>query len=565
VASASRAETSSIALDVNYTNVSNKPTLISASSQVSYTGLNDIPAGIVSSSTQVTALLPNGTVSSSGQVSYTGLSNIPIGIVSASSQVSYIGLSNIPAGILSSSTQINNLSGVSASFATSASRAQTASLALAVDYINVSNKPTLISASSQVSYTGLGNIPAGIVSSSNQVTTLLPNGTVSSSGQVSYTGLSNIPVGIVSASSQVSYTGLSNISAGILSSSTQINNLSGVSASFAQTASFLLGSVTSASFATSASRAQTASLALAVDYANVNNKPTLISASSQVSYTGLSGIPSGIVSSSTQVTALLPNGTVSSSGQVSYTGLSNIPSGILSSSTQINNLSGVSASFAQTASFLLGSVASASFATTAATASSFSGSLQVVGRAEFGEGLIVSGGLAVNGGITGSLLGTSSFATTASFALNAGGSGFPFSGSAIITGSLLVSGSGLNVTGSANVLGNFTATTKSFKIPHQTRAGKSLIYGVLEGKEHAVYARGVIKHDSVIILPEEWSWLVDMDSITVQLTPIGKYQTLYVKSIDCPHIIIENDTDDIHCHYLVHATRKDVAPLITVE
>jgi hypothetical protein len=56
------------------------------------------------------------------------------------------------------------------------------------------------------------------------------------------------------------------------------------------------------------------------------------------------------------------------------------------------------------------------------------------------------------GGITGSLLGTASFANTASFALNAGGGGaaFPFSGNAVITGSLLVSGSGLTITGSMN-------------------------------------------------------------------------------------------------------------------
>jgi len=45
---------------------------------------------------------------------------------------------------------------------------------------------------------------------------------------------------------------------------------------------------------------------------------------------------------------------------------------------------------------------------------------------------------------------TASYATTASYALNTVGSGFPFSGSAVITGSLLVSGSttahgGLNV------------------------------------------------------------------------------------------------------------------------
>jgi len=245
---------------------------------------------------------------------------------------------------------------------------------------------------------------------------------------------------------------------------------------------------------------------------------------------------------------------------------------------------------------------------------------------------------------------SASFATTASFALNAGGSGFPFSGDAVITGSLLVSGSGLRVsgstsirvgsdtltfgtvggastidnnngqtrvqgyifggssgfspgndntrnlgttslrwntayistvignslqisgsglrvTGSADVLGNFTATTKSFKIPHQTQLGKSLVYGVLEGNEHAVYTRGVIKGSNIITLPDEWEWLVDPDTITVQLTPIGTHQKLYVKSIDHPHITIENGnmfSGDIHCYYLVHATRKDVAPLQTV-
>lgn len=51
-----------------------------------------------------------------------------------------------------------------------------------------------------------------------------------------------------------------------------------------------------------------------------------VSASSQVSYTGLSNIPAGIVSSSNQVTELLPAGTVSASSQViasSVTGIAN--------------------------------------------------------------------------------------------------------------------------------------------------------------------------------------------------------------------------------------------------
>lgn len=57
---------------------------------------------------------------------------------------------------------------------------------------------------------------------------------------------------------------------------------------------------------------------------------------------------------------------------------------------------------------------------------------------------IITGSLNVTQGITGSLFGTASFAATASFALNAGGgAGFPFAGTAVITGSIvLTSGSG---------------------------------------------------------------------------------------------------------------------------
>jgi hypothetical protein len=57
-----------------------------------------------------------------------------------------------------------------------------------------------------------------------------------------------------------------------------------------------------------------------VEYSNVGNKPALVSGSSQITYSGLSGIPSGIVSGSSQVT---------------YGGLSGIPAGIVSSSAQV--------------------------------------------------------------------------------------------------------------------------------------------------------------------------------------------------------------------------------------
>jgi len=86
--------------------------VVSGSSQVSYPDLSNIPSGIISSSSQITSLLPSGVVSGSSQVIYTSLSSIPSGIVSGSSQVSYPDLSNIPSGIVSSSNQVIGGSGI---------------------------------------------------------------------------------------------------------------------------------------------------------------------------------------------------------------------------------------------------------------------------------------------------------------------------------------------------------------------------------------------------------------------------------------------------------------------
>jgi len=79
-----------------------------------------------------------------------------------------------------------------------------------------------------------------------------------------------------------------------------------------------------------------------VAFNNVTGKPTLVSGSSQVSYPSLSNIPSGIVSSSAQLSEIfldtLGDGVVSGSSQVSYPGLSNIPAGIVSGSSQVTPL-----------------------------------------------------------------------------------------------------------------------------------------------------------------------------------------------------------------------------------
>lgn len=77
----------------------------------------------------------------------------------------------------------------------------------------------------------------------------------------------------------------------------------------------------------------------------------------------------------------------------------------------------------------------------------------------------ITGSLNVTNGITGSLLGTASYATnalTASFALNGGGGGsaFPYTGSAVITGSLSITGS---INGSVNAL-SISSNTASLNL-----------------------------------------------------------------------------------------------------
>lgn len=116
------------------------------------------------------------------------------------------------------------------------------------------------------------------------------------------------------------------------------------------------------------------------------------------------------------------------------------------------------------------------------------------------------------------------------------------------------------------VNGSFAATTKSFVIDHPTKPDMRLRYGSLEGPENGIYIRGKLK-GNLIELPDYWVKLVDPDSITVSLTPIGKYQKLYVESIENNVVVVANDSrlnTEIDCHYVVYGERADVEKM-TVE
>ena len=93
--------------------------------------------------------------------------------------------------------------------------------------------------------------------------------------------------------------------------------------------------------------------------------------------------------------------------------------------------------------------------------------------------------------------------------------------------------------------------------------GGKLEYGVLEGQQNDVFYRGELKGDNVIYLPQEWEWLVDENTITIQLTSIGKHQELYIKEIKENKIFIDingvfKTKENIHCYYIIHGTRKDI-------
>jgi len=458
--------TTSTASYVEYNNVTNKPTLVSASSQISYGGLSNIPADIVSSSAQVIAFLPTGTVSSSVQIntgsftgsfigeltgSLLGTSSHAVAAVSSSYALTASfamnggggGGSGFPfAGdaVITGSLYVTG-STISGSFVGDGSGITGVNVSTSVVsdiYQFVGNGSTQLFVLSQsylgnnvqVSVDGLvftqgvdytyttGSITFVVAppSSSNVLVSALLNSQTNLSGSFSGSfigdghGITNLPLAITIDTYKFSGDGVTtayNLNyeygpnslfidvGGITYVHPEDYTISGTTITFtevpASSSNILVRAFQSQSFLGSSSFSTTSSY---VDYTNVGNKPTLVSASSQVSYLGLSNIPANIVSSSTQVTAFLPTGTVSSSVQI--------------------NTGSFSGSFTGT---LTGTSSLASNAVTA------------------------------------------SYALTASYAENAGaGAGFPFSGSAVITGSLLVSQSGVTVSGSVNVSGGITGS-----------------------------------------------------------------------------------------------------------
>ena len=259
------------------------------------TNLQNIPSGLVSSSSQITdgSGIVSGsvlrTLDGTGVLSGSIVNQLPSGVISGSSQ--------LPSGLISSSTQITDGSGiVSGSVVTtldgtgvvSGSVVRTldgtgvfsGSLVAGTNVtINQDGNNFIISSSAS----GGGSVPAGTISGSAQITALgftsgshtdIPSGTISSSAQV----ISSLPSGVISGSSQ--------LPSGTISGSSQITDGSGI----------FSGSLVAGTNVT----------------INQDGNNFIISSSAS----GGGSTPAGTISSSAQVVDSLPSGVISGSTQI---------------------------------------------------------------------------------------------------------------------------------------------------------------------------------------------------------------------------------------------------------
>ena len=233
--------------------------VVSGSSQVSFTGLDNLPAGLVSGSIQVlgssgilssSEQLPAGIISSSAQlhsdldsryatdlgegiVSGSVLRPGGDGVISGSSQVNYNDLDNLPSGIVSGAIQILGGTDILSGSRTNIDNLNvfTSSIQTEVDGLSAATSSYLTSLTSGI-ISSSEQLPGDLISGSAQITSL---GFVSSSGDT-------IPAGTISGSAQITELGFvsesggenSSLNAYTASTSIRLTNIESTTSSLEQ-------------------------------------------------------------------------------------------------------------------------------------------------------------------------------------------------------------------------------------------------------------------------------------------------------------------------------------------
>ena len=98
---------------------------------------------------------------------------------------------------------------------------------------------------------------------------------------------------------------------------------------------------------------------------------------------------------------------------------------------------------------------------------------------------------------------------------------------------------------------------------HPSEEGMRLAHACIEGPEVGVYFRGRCRNTKEIFFPSYWKDLVHVDSISVQLQPIGAHQDIIIKRWDEEKIYLQAKGGfPIDCFYHVYGERKDVNPIV---
>ncbi len=104
---------------------------------------------------------------------------------------------------------------------------------------------------------------------------------------------------------------------------------------------------------------------------------------------------------------------------------------------------------------------------------------------------------------------------------------------------------------------------KLFDMPHPSTAGMRLAHACIEGPEVSVFYRGRCRNSKEIVFPSYWKDLVHINSISVQLQPVGAHQDIIVKRWDDEKVYLQSKGGmPIDCFYHIYAERKDCGPLV---
>jgi hypothetical protein len=137
---------------------------------------------------------------------------------------------------------------------------------------------------------------------------------------------------------------------------------------------------------------------------------------------------------------------------------------------------------------------------------------------------------------------------------------------ALVTGKNVMCGADITAQGEimSKCGAHILSAKKNFDIPHPSREGWRLRHTCPEGPTNDIYLRGKVKNKTYIEIPYYWKDLVDIESITVSLTPIGAHQDVIVKRIEEDKIHLQaRGGMPINCFYHVFGERTDGEKLIS--